>query len=208
MPSPPLALDWWPQWEGETLVIVASGPSAKDVPLHLAQGKAKVIVINSSWKLAPWADMLFACDHKWWLMTKGWQDFAGLKVTIDKGASKKYDLHYVHCLKGDDRIQLEPKGVVGWGGNSGFHCLNLAIQFKAKRVLLVGYDMRVDKGVHWHGNHPNGMHNPTIGTVSRWRRAVDGAARVAKSEGVEVLNCSPISELQSYPKVDFAEAIQ
>lgn len=204
MHSPP---DWWPSWEGETVVIVASGPSAKDVPLEAARGKAKVITINSSWRLAPWSDILFACDYRWWERSEGWQAFEGMKLCIEKRACDKWGLGYVHCHKPDDRIQLEPKGTVGWGGNSGFHCLNLAIQMQVKRVLLVGYDMRIDHGLHWHGAHGNGMHNPKAVNVVRWRNCVDGAAKVAEQQGIEVINCSPISTLTRYRKMEFEDAL-
>ena len=40
-----------------------------------------------------------------------------------------------------------------------------------------------------------------------WRRVVDAAAKAAEEQGVEVLNCSPVSALRNYPKVDFAEAL-
>lgn len=198
---------WWPAWEGETVVIVASGPSAADAPLERARGKAKVIAINTSWKLAPWADILFACDAKWWDQYEGCPEFKGQKLTVEKLAAEKWGIGYVHAMRPDNRIYLEPKGTVGWGGNSGFHCLNLALQFGVKRVLLVGYDMRVDKGKHWHGLHPAGMHNPSAPNVARWRKAVDGAAGVARQIGVEVINCSPISTLMQYPKMRFEDAI-
>jgi hypothetical protein len=200
--------DWWPSWEGETLVIVASGPSAKEAPLELAKGRAKVIAINTSWRLVPWADILFACDQRWWTQYHGCPEFGGLRLTIDKHAAREFGLGYAHCMKPDDRVFLEPKGTVGWGGNSGFHCLNLAIQFAVKRVLLVGYDMRIDRGPHWHGEHPRGMHNPSAMNVERWRRAVDNAAKIAKAQGVEVINCSSVSALQNYPKMGFAEALE
>jgi len=198
--------EWWPEWEGQTLIIVASGPSAKDVPLHLAKGRAKVIAINNSWRLAPWADVLYACDHAWW-SREDWSGFEGLKLTVDKRAVEEFGIGYVHCMTPDDRVFLEPKGTVGWGGNSGFHCLNLAIQFGVKKVLLVGYDMRIDRGAHWHGMHPKGMHNPTINGVERWRRCVDGAARVAEAQGVKVINCSAVSALKRYPKMTFEDAL-
>lgn len=207
MPKSSIPLDWWPDWRGETIVAVASGPSAASVDLSLARGKAKIITINTSWKLAPDADMLFACDAKWWRQYNGCPEFKGLRVTIDRWASVEYGLHYVHCLRGDDRIQSEPKGTVGWGGNSGFHVLNLCLQFQVKRVLMVGYDMRTDKGLHWHGDHPKGMHNPKPANAMRWRKAIDDAAKTLKAGGLEVINCSEISALTAYPKQDFAEAL-
>lgn len=199
---------WFPPWEGETCVIVASGPTAKDTPIKLAKGVAKVIVINSSWKLAPWADLLFACDSAWWNHANGCPEFKGLKMTVDKATAAKFpDVQLVGCRKPDDRLVIDQPGTVGWGGNSGFHCLNLAVQFGCAKILLVGMDMRVDKGIHWHGKHPQGMNNPTAGNVERWRRAVDGTARVIAPLGIRVINCSPISALRNFEKMPFEEAL-
>lgn len=203
MPDP----DWWPSWEGDTLVIVASGPSAGTVPLERARGKARVIAINTSWRLAPWADMLFACDAKWWDRHRGCPEFEGEKLTIERPAAERWGLNMVRCMKPDDRLYLEPKGTVGWGGNSGFHCLNLAVQFGVRRVLMVGYDMQVRGGLHWHGAHPAGMSNPTAANAARWRRAIDGAAKLIREQGVEAINCSPVSALTEYRKAVFEEVI-
>ena len=198
---------WWPDWRGQDLVIIASGPSAKDAPVHLARGRARVIAINTSWKLAPWADILYACDFRWWQLTQGWQEFQGRKLTIDRRAADIYGLDYLHCRKPDDRVVLEPKGTVGWGGNSGFHCLNLALQLGVRRVLLVGYDMRIDHGLHWHGAHGNGLHNPKPANVARWRHNVDQIGKAAQAEGIEVINCSAVSTLTAYPKLPLAAAL-
>lgn len=200
--------DWWPSWDGETCVIVASGPSAVQCPIDLVRGRARVIAINNSWRLAPWADILFACDFAWWDHANGCPEFEGLKLTVEKRAAEKFpDVRAVNCTKPDDRFVLEPKGTVGWGGNSGFHALNLAVQFGCMRVLLVGFDMTVSYGLHWHGRHPGAMSNPTFATTERWRRALDGAAPVIAGAGVEVINCSAISALQNYPKMSLERAL-
>lgn len=200
--------EWFPNWSGETVVIVASGPSAPSVPLELAKGKARFMSINTSWKLAPWSDVLFACDWAWWAHANGCPEFTGMKMTVDRKAAEKFrDVHLVNCRKPDDRLVLEPIGTVGWGGNSGFHTLNIAVQAGARKVILVGMDMTLAKGVHWHGKHPGNMNNPKPGNVERWRRAVDGAARVIEPLGIRVINCSPISALQKYPKMTFEEAL-
>tara|TARA_R100001244_G_scaffold47793_2_gene42607 strand:- start:2216 stop:2557 length:342 start_codon:yes stop_codon:yes gene_type:complete len=108
-------------------------------------------------------------------------------------------------VRGKDKILVGRAGVLGWGGNSGFHALNLAVQFGADRIVLVGYDMRVDRGTHWHGQHPQGMNNPSEKNVVRWRNAVDDAAPMLAGLGIEVLNASPISALTAYPKVSFED---
>lgn len=200
-------IECWPDWTGRTCVIVASGPSAPESPIDLARGKCRVIAINNSWQLAPWADILYACDWAWWNQNKGRNDFAGLRVSIDKRSCDKWDIKYVQCNKGTDSMEFAVRGKVGWGGNSGFHALNLAVQFGCSRVLLVGYDMHVNNGAHWHGNHPSIMNNPRRGNVERWRRAVDGAAAKIAERGVEVVNCSANSALQNYKKMPLDEAL-
>lgn len=97
---------------------------------------------------------------------------------------------------------------MGDGGNSGFQALNLAIQFRATRVVLVGFDMNLDRGVHWFGRHPQGLNNPTAENCLQWRLRLDGVAESIKALGVKVLNCSPVSALENYPKMSLAEALE
>jgi len=196
--------EWFPDWTGETVIIVASGPSAGGVDLESVRGRLRAIAVNTSWKLAPWADALYACDYAWWKSENGCPEFAGLKITVDARAAGEWsDIRKADIRRGDDRMILNEPGTVGWGGNSGFHALNLAAQFGAGRVLLVGFDMSIG---HWHGKHPTGMNNPREVTLARWRRALDRAAPVLKAAGIEVINCSMASALTAYPKMKFEEA--
>jgi hypothetical protein len=73
--------------------------------------------------------------------------FKGLKIGQDPITIK----HWPQILKATivrdhDRMLFEEVGVVGWGGNSGFHAVNLAAQFGAKKILLVGIDFTVAYG--------------------------------------------------------------
>ena len=201
--------DWWPDWKNQTVVIVASGPSADQVPLSLAKGKARVIAINSSWKLAPWADALYACDFAWWNQHGGVPEFQGLKVSIDGRAATTASWNVKHLLsnRGDDRLVTNEPGRVGWGGNSGFHALNFVAQTHPKRILLVAYDMTIRFGLHWHGKHEGKLNNPSINNLGRWKRAIDNAACDLLAMGIEVINCSQISELENYIKLPFEEAL-
>lgn len=200
--------DWWPDWTGETVVIVASGPSAKGVDLAPARGRARFMATNTSWLLAPWADILHACDYAWWREHKGCPAFEGLKTTVDRVAPVYYpDVKLIGCRRGDDRLILDQKGVVGWGGNSGFHCINLAAQFGVSKIILVGFDMSIAAGLHWHGKHPGTMNNPSAKNVERWRRAVDGAAGALADRGIKAFNCSSISALRNYRKTTLEEAL-
>src|SRR4051812_43958873 len=54
-------------WEGQTCVILAGGPSLKNENLALLDAyHPRVIAINDSWKLRPYASVLYFCDLEWW----------------------------------------------------------------------------------------------------------------------------------------------
>ena len=205
----PLPTDWFPDWSGDIVVLVASGPSAPQVRLAAARGKAKFIAVNNSWRLAPWSDVLYSCDFSWWNAYDDWHQFAGLKVSIEYRTSEKWpEIRRMECQKINDFVDFSPDARIGWGGNSGFGAINLAVKFGAKRLILVGYDMTLSHGPHWHGKHKVGMHNPLPANVRRWRRAIDNAEPSLKAHGVRILNASPISGLEAYPKIGFEEALK
>lgn len=204
-----------PDWSGATCIVVASGPSAKDAPLAIVKGRARVIVINESYRLAPWADALYAADAEWWQRQKGLVEFRGLRVSQSDQAAKYYRGIKLVRLKRVAHLLTEPRGVIAAGSdnrvsgaNSGFQALNLAAQFGARRIILVGYDMTIDHGVHWHGPHGAGLRNPTVASLKRWREALDRAAPSFAAAGVEVLNASAISALTAYPRISLETAFE
>ena len=75
-------------WEGETVVCLASGPSLTPADVEYVRGKARVIVINTTVLLAPWADVLYACDARWWQWHhKTVKGFAGMKFALTKASA-------------------------------------------------------------------------------------------------------------------------
>lgn len=73
--------------------------------------------------------------------------------------------------------------------------------------MLVGYDLSLDQGVHWHGRHGGRLNNPTQRACARWRAIIDAQAPLLASLGVTVLNASPVSALAAFPKVPLEEAL-
>lgn len=206
--------DWWPDWEGKSVAIVASGPTAKNAGVDLLRGRMRVMAINESWQLCPWADILYGCDPNWWNLRHGVREFNGLKISRERDekdlawSALPADVRRIKVARYSDRLMLDEIGVIGAGGNSGFQCLNLAVQFGAKRILLIGYDMRVDRGEHWHPRHPMPLSNPHPNdNLIRWRRAIDGASGMLCSLGIRTINCSMESALTGYPKMTVEAAM-
>lgn len=195
--------DWFPDWSNNVAVIVASGPSARTVPLTIARKKAKLIVVNNSWILAPWADYLFGIDYAWWQTNKGVPRFEGEKISLRSDG--KWGIKDVRMHDHIEKFVVDSPGLIGNGGNSGFGAINLAIQFGAKGIILVGFDMNGSRGYHWHTDHPRGLKNPDEDCLRRWARKLDDQKPLVDSIGVAILNACPDSALKAYDKVNFVE---
>lgn len=204
--------DDWPDWQGQTAIIVATGPSANAECMSTARDRARVIVIKESWRLAPWADVLYGSDRGWWVANKGVPGFTNFKASPSPSVCKIYPDVRLVKLVAREQILTETVGRIGCGlrtggGHSGFHALNLAVQFGARHIVLVGFDMRLDRGDNWH--------EPADGTAERkderqmmqCRVALDGCAAQLAALGVAVVNASIGSALQGFPKVSFARAM-
>lgn len=200
----------WPDWTGETAVIVASGGSAVDEPLDAGRGKFRYLAVKDGWRHVPWADALYGCDHHWWNAYRGIPDFHGLKIcynplTIAEWGSTGRFLK-VHIPRGDGvKFLFGKTGEVGWGGHSGFQAINLALQFGARRLLLVGFDMSLNRGRHFFGEHPYKV-APSAKSLLLWRKILEDEAPVLAGRGIEVINCSPSSALTIWRKETFANA--
>jgi hypothetical protein len=198
----------WGRWAGDTAVIIASGPSLKKADVDYVRGKAKVIAINTSFRIAPWAEILYACDAGWWHHYFGEvaRLFQGSELwTISIPAYKKYKLHYIY---GDDKrsgLSKTPQQLNA-GKNSAHQAIGLAYLFGAKRILLLGCDFqRVAGKVHWHADHPRAMGNG--GRFAEWVKDMRPLAQDLRAAGVEVINCSPSSAIDAFPKHPIQECL-
>lgn len=185
-----------PGWAGRTVAVMASGPSMSQAAADAVHAAGlHAIVVNNTFRLAPWADILYAADPEWWHLTPDARDFAGVKVSISpvKGTERVEG-------SGVDGIDLHP-GYVRTGNNSGYQALQLALQAGARRILLLGFDMT---GSHWHGPHIPGLRNTTEETFRRWIAHYSSAAPMIAALGVDVVNCAADSALTCFRKADLA----
>ena len=186
-----------------TTVVLATGRSLSSTQLqrvHQARlaGKAAVIAVNDAFRLAPWADMLYATDAQWWRVNE--QEalaFEGRKLSCDKLVPYKQ----VRILRQTGTEGFDPlPGNVRTGGNSGYVAVHLAVACGAKRVILLGFDMHGD---HFFGRHRAPLRTTDADTFKRWIprfAALNG-------HGAEILNCTPGSALTCFPQVDLETAL-
>jgi hypothetical protein len=206
-PVPP-TFDWLPNWAGRTVIVLASGPSANDVDLTLAKDRAHIMAVNESWRLAPWCDVLYGCDARWWKSRHGVPRFKGLKISQDKRTAELFpEIRRVHSIKGVNQFRFDNLGYIGWFGNGGMQAVNLAAQLKPARLILVGLDLTTANGAHWHGAHTNNLPNPRDHIVDRWRWMMDGQKEAFEAQGIEVINASFRSALTRYEKRELSKCL-
>jgi hypothetical protein len=184
-------------WPNSTIVCLATGPSLTPEDVNYCRGKAHVIAISDAYKLAPWADVLYSCDAKWWTWAHDhkrhprFAEFQGLKYALTAHSAR---FPGVQVLKntGKDGLERHPAGL-RTGRNSGFQAINLAVHLGASRIVLLGYDMG---GKHFFGNHPDGSAPPFADCIKRFTTLVAPLAEL----GIEVINCTRKTALTAFPQ--------
>jgi len=194
--SPPLSYadDYYGAWDVDRIVVVASGPSLTREDVKRIRGE-RVIVVNTTVKMIPWADVLYACDLKWWEHNENlWRDFQGLKVTWAKPAAAKFNILYAYGKKekGLGRDSLHT------GGGSGHMAVNLAYLLateRLKQIVLLGFDMQYKDGQpHWHGRHRR-TSNPSENALKKWADRMVEMYKDLDSLGIDLINCTRESAL-------------
>lgn len=197
-------------WDGFEVAILASGESLTEEQCEQVRGwrasasKRRVIAINTTFRRALWADLLYACDFRWWdtYHDEARENFTGELWTQDPPAAQKFaDLHLIRSEK-QRGLSTRP-GIINQGNNSGYQAINLAFLAGATRMFLLGYDC---KGGHWHGDHPAGLNSRLPFKV--WLQEFQYLARHLDIEKVEVLNCSPGTALTTFKKTTLEEALK
>lgn len=169
------------------------------------RGKGKVITVNTTFRLAPWADAHYSSDHDWWAanlpemrlncLGELWTGYATATIADDVKVCP-----YVKSGRGI----LKKAGQIAWGGNSGYCAMGLAYQFGAKRIILIGFDMSDPNGKeHWHGSHDNKIKKPF--NFPMWSQRFKEAAIDFEKLGVEVINCSRHTALRCFKRAKLEE---
>lgn len=211
---------WWKDWRSRAIAIVASGPSVKDSDCLALKGRLPVIAVKEAfWQQVPFADVVYGCEAAWWNFRAGLPGFTGLKVTWD-GAKVHFPgierIRIAKRSKGDRHdhqfsrdILFDEPGLIGSGQASGFQALNLAVQFGASRILMLGFDAGGGKQVHFYGRNAwTGARNPNEVVFEAWVKNFDLAKSTLDCLGVEVVNASPISKISAFRKAGVEETLK
>lgn len=202
--------EYWPiprLWDGDTCVILAGGPSlnlaqVRRVAMAHQEGRCRAIAINDSVFVAWWADWLHACDYKWW----NWHRLSATKFPgVRTALVEQVPPAWAHLLRNaagsggqaggwdDDPATIYP------GGNSGYQAIQIAAKAGARKIVLLGYDMKpaADGAAHWFGDHPDNIRSSYADRMVPWFETL---VEPLRERGVEVINCTPGTALHCFPK--------
>lgn len=176
-------------------IIIGTGASLSQAQVDACRDKGKVIVINEAYMLAPWADYLYACDVQWWehfyadVKAKFKGEMWG-QIQKRSGCERERnfykdhpDINTVWSLT-QEGYSHKP-GYVYTGAASGYQAIQLADQFGAKQILLVGFDGKKgtairDREAKFTKASPYGI----------WQKRMQTAVKECRAE---LLNCTPDS---------------
>jgi len=215
------------EWEGGTAVVIGGGLSLTLEQVAAVRaahqgGKVRCIAVNDAYLWADFADVLYAADSHWWEwherglpkpllglsgedVSNRYRAFAGQRCSIEYSGNNITD-ESVHILRNRktnyQELSLDPCYLAtAQGKNSGFQALNLAVLAGAKKIVLLAIDGRPG---HFHGGHPR----PTPELFwEAMRKAFSAAERAIADAGVYVVNSSPGSALDSFPKLPLEQAL-
>ena len=212
---------WWPNLNGQTVAILASGPSMTQAQCDMVRKTDwTAIAINETWRLAPWAATLYGCDWLWWQdKAPKTDEFTGLRVvgTVSNVRGKplyppemKWQEPHLRYLpvKAGMMSPLWTGPAVGGGSNGAFQAANWVARCGAKRIILLGVDCHSPNAHH----HPPHTHRGVIEQkpqlMKAWLMAWTRSAPEFAERDIEIINCSPGSALKAYPRANLADIRQ
>lgn len=205
-------------WPAATVAILAGGPSltadqVERVRAAHAAGRCRVIAINRALEIAPWADLLWFCDERFYLdFRAGVEAFAGIRATLENYAVRArlpglWCLHNLGTGTGPEGPFFGESYGLCNGRNSGYQALSLTAWLTGRggTAALLGYDMKPGPGgrSHWHGGYGRGP-------VDWGNVMLPGFAPLAPvlaARGLRVVNCSPGSAIDCFERGELGDVL-
>lgn len=131
------------------------------------------------------------------------QDFEGRCWTQSHGWKDDPAQWGIECLEANVSASglSTKKGTINTNRNSGAAAINLAYHLGAKRILLLGFDMKHKGARHWFGEHPKNLnqHSDYAGFAERFRSILP------ERYGIEIWNVTRDTALDAFPRYDLDE---
>jgi hypothetical protein len=206
--------EFYDKVSGRTVYVIAGGPTVKNQNLELLKGK-HVVCLNNAYSIYPdalalyWADETWAAKHIDGLSSHPTKFRFHSKFHV----SNKYLENEKHLGIGNSLILkrtgdrgIDPEINNVRGNNSGAHILNLLYNCKVKKIVLLGYDMKIiDSRSHWHQGHSLSI-KPEV-YANLFIPSIQSMAEFFKRAGISVINTSTNSDLKCFPRMKLEDVV-
>jgi hypothetical protein len=134
-------------------LILCGGPSIKGVDVAELEGRGNVIAVNLACRLAPFADVLYFADRRFFYANRDELQKHGAPLKVMRSApDAAFEIPglVVKLYNGRGALSCDHSQLCGLDG--GANAINLAFQMGAKRIIVFGLDMKPEG--NWHEPHP------------------------------------------------------
>lgn len=193
-----------PIFLGETVYIVGGGPSLEGFDFSSLNNKI-TIAVNKSFLHLKNPTVIYWSDYR----VYRWYEN---EILAHKNAHKitnkplPDNAGVINLLStGKFGLEKDPHGLRD-GGNSGYAAMNLAYHFGAKKIILLGFDMKLINGKsHYHEGYDVNKKPDTKMYERLMLPSFDSIAEYLKKAKVQVYNASPESSITCFQKIDLAQ---
>jgi hypothetical protein len=160
--------------------------------------------------MVPDLEVLYGCNSAWWdTYWEDVKDHTAAKWTTNQQAARKYNINWIGERFGMGLCTDD--NVIHHGHGSGFSLVSMAHKLGAKRILLLGYDLKYAPDYdgksqkigstprHVFGEYPAHLqHWPSVQVRGGVHVELVDLYRSVHEQGlVEIINCTPGSALEN-----------
>lgn len=205
-------------WNGSSCLIIGGGPSIRGFTTVSVPLSYKIITINRSFQHYPESDLNYCMDNNFYqvlmhpvssddrILSEHWKKYTGIKVFARHNHKETYhDSVFVVDEVVGNVLSFDVSAGIGFGNNSGYGAISLAVALGVKRIVLIGFDFYID-GERSHGHEGYGKNMKEIETARAYCKTlmtfcdkIAGMASGLKACGIEVYNLNPRSNLRAFP---------
>lgn len=201
---------WTPEnkWKGQDVFIIGGGLSLKGFDWGLLKDEF-TIGCNDAFLLGEKVcDICVFGDHKWFKVH--YSKLAKFKNPIFTNTNHLCDSKtpkWVWWMQ--RRGSGFHKDALGWNENTGALAINLALILGAKKIFLLGFDMKIlDIAKKYNKRNQNNWHenlvqDPNLGSIQKHINAFKSSSSTIEKNfpGVKIINITDDSDLDIFPKI-------
>ena len=197
---------WIPEqkWKDEDVYIIGGGTSLESFNWNLLKSK---LTIGCNDAFLHGKDICKICifgDTKWFLANQEKLELYDGAVFTNCGKLYKSKIPWLWSMSRISR-GLSQKALA-WNKNTGALAIHLSLLLGAKKVYLLGFDMKLSKNgkANWHPNH---IDKPNKDIYPEFIKGCENLKKALPKEfpGVEIFNVTDDSDLNVFPKISAKE---